>query len=277
MTSFPRFSKLSLFFITISLLWACQKKDKNSPFTSFDGVKIAFTDEGTGNPVFLLHGFINTRKNWDKARLKKDLVAQGYRVIAPDMRGNGDSDKPHDSAAYEDNAEIKDLLALADYLDFDEYQVVGYSRGAIILAALLVKDKRITKAVIGGMGAAFTDPNWEIPTLFAKAFSGEEPLTDSTKGAVEYAKSVNADLVAMSLLQANQPTTTTDQLAEIDTKILLLKGDKDDSNGSAIELQEYLPNSRLQVIPGDHNNTYKSQGFSDAVIAFFKNENKIND
>jgi len=257
--------------IVCLLFLSCQEAPTiSSPFTSFDGIKIAFTDEGTGPPVFLLHGFINTRKNWDKSVLKKELIAQGYRIIAPDMRGNGDSDKPHNSEAYANNAEVKDIIALADYLGFKEYQIVGYSRGSIVLAALLTKDKRIKKAVIGGMGAAFTDPNWAIPTIFAKAFGGEAPLDDMTRGAVAYAKSIKADLKVLSLLQYHQPSTSASELEKIKTKILILRGDKDDSNGSATELQKYLPNSRLQIVAGDHNNTYKSEVFSEAVIRFFK-------
>ena len=56
-------------------------------FTSFDDVKIAYTDEGKGKPVLLIHGFINTRKSWDNTALKKDLLENGYRVIIPDLRG----------------------------------------------------------------------------------------------------------------------------------------------------------------------------------------------
>ena len=81
-------------------------------FTSFDDTKIAYTDEGKGKPVLLIHGFINTRKNWDKSELKKDLLAKGYRVIVPDLRGNGDSDKPQDDEAYRQDSEVLDLMFL---------------------------------------------------------------------------------------------------------------------------------------------------------------------
>lgn len=64
----------------------CKETPNTSPLTSFDGTKIVFTDEGKGKPVFLLHGFINTRKNWDKSTLKKDLLTAGYRVIAPCLK-----------------------------------------------------------------------------------------------------------------------------------------------------------------------------------------------
>ncbi len=265
-----RWANSILYVLLCIFFLSCQKEIKTSPFTSFDGIKIAYTDEGKGDPVFLLHGFINTRKHWDRAALKKDLIAAGYRVIIPDQRGNGDSDKPHNPEAYANNAEVKDLMALADYLGIEEYEIVGYSRGSIVLAELLTEDKRIKKAVIGGMGIDFTNPDWEIRKTFAKAFGREIPLDDMTKGAVFYAKSIKADLKALSLLQYHQPATPISELERIKTKILILRGDKDDSNGSAPELQQHLSNSRLQIVSGDHNNTYKSQVFSDAVMAFLK-------
>lgn len=77
-------------------------------FESFDGVKIAYTDEGYGEPILLLHGFLNSRKSWDNTVLKQQLINTGYRVIIPDLRGNGDSDKPKDEGAYGNGAEIKD-------------------------------------------------------------------------------------------------------------------------------------------------------------------------
>lgn len=239
-----------------------------SPLVSFDGVKIAFTDEGKGEPIVLLHGFISSGNSWNKTILKKVLLEKGYRVIVPDLRGNGNSDKPHDSNAYANDAEIKDLQLLADYLKLDSYKAVGYSRGAILLAKLLTKDKRITKAVIGGMGLDFTNPNWGRRIMFAKAFGGEEPLNEITEGAVNYAKSINADLKVLSLLQHHQPVTSIQELQQIKTPVLVLAGDQDIDNGKPADLQKYLPNSSLKIISGDHNNTYKEEGFSEAAITF---------
>ena len=109
--------------------------DKNiNYFKSFDEVKIAFTDEGNGVPIILIHGFISSGNSWDNAVLKNDLLQSGYRVIVPDLRGNGNSDKPETPKSYANDAEIKDLSLLADYLKLDSYAAIGYSRGSIILA-----------------------------------------------------------------------------------------------------------------------------------------------
>lgn len=157
-------------------------------FESFDGVKIAYTDEGYGEPILLLHGFLNSRKSWDNTVLKQQLINTGYRVIIPDLRGNGDSDKPKDEGAYGNGAEIKDLVLLMNHLKVEKYKAVGYSRGSIVLAKLLIEDDRIEKAVLGGMGIDFTNPEWDRKIMFANAFKGE--VNQLTKGAVDYAKSM---------------------------------------------------------------------------------------
>ena len=266
--------RITLSVLALVLLCAtfyCTPKEASieTSFKSFDGIKIAFTDEGKGQPVVLLHGFISSGNSWNKTILKKTLLEKGYRVIVPDLRGNGKSDKPHQPESYANDAEIKDLLALADHLQLDTYFAVGYSRGSIVLAKLLTQENRITKAVLGGMGLDFTNPEWERRILFAEAFGGEAPLNSITEGAVNYAKSIDADLQVLSLLQHHQPVTSTQELSEIKTSILILAGDQDADNGSPAALAESLPNSKLKIISGDHNNTYKGAAFSASVLSFF--------
>ena len=245
-----------------------QSKDSIFSFLSYDKVKIAFTDEGKGEPVLLLHGFIASGNSWNNTVLKKELLQQGYRVIIPDLRGNGNSGKPQNSESYANDAEIADLILLADYLKLESYYTVGYSRGSIVLAKLLTKDFRIKKAVIGGIGLDFTNPNWNRRILFADAFSGRSELTSETSGAVNYAKSIGADLSILSFLQDHQPITSVAELGKIIIKILIIAGNLDKDNGNPEELQRALPNSKLQIISGDHNNAYKSEQFSKAIIQF---------
>ncbi|NER15948.1 alpha/beta fold hydrolase [Spongiivirga citrea] len=256
--------------LIMAAIFGCKAQDQTHFFNSFDETKIAFTDEGNGDAILLLHGFINTRKNWEKSVLKKELLEKGYRVIAPDLRGNGDSDKPQSDIAYQDFAELKDIIALMDHLKIKQYRAVGYSRGAIILSKLLTMDERITRATIGGVGSDFTNPNWEIPPAFSRAFSGEDKLTKMTEGAVNYAKSINADLKSLSLQQKYQPTTTKQECATINIPLMIISGRQDTSNGNREALQKMISKSFLKYVEGDHNNTYKQENFSKAVIQFLE-------
>jgi pimeloyl-ACP methyl ester carboxylesterase len=94
-------------------------------FASFDGVKIYYESRGAGMPVLLVHGFIVNSNMWKPSKLYADLPAAGYRVVLLDLRGNGRSDKPHDSTAYDNDAEAKDIMLLMDHLKIKQYAAVG--------------------------------------------------------------------------------------------------------------------------------------------------------
>ena len=255
---------LSVFIFQSSL----NAQENLASFSSFDNTTIIYKDQGNGKAVILLHGFISSGSSWYDTAVNKALVNAGYRVIIPDMRGNGQSDKPQTPIAYQDNAEIKDIIALADHLELNEYMAIGYSRGSIILAELLTQDLRISKAILGGMGLDFSNPNWERRKLFADAFSGRTPLNDITRGAVQYAQSIKADLKILGLLQDFQPATSQDALKKISVQTLVLAGDQDKDNGSPEALKNALGNATLIIVPGDHNTTYRKETFAKAALQF---------
>lgn len=255
----------------LSLLILCilpASAQKSQTFSSFDGVHIAYTEEGGGFPVFLLHGFISNGSSWQKTALRQRLVEKGYRVIIPDLRGNGASDKPHTEEAYANDAEIRDMMALADHLNLKAFSVVGYSRGSIVLARWLTMDTRIRKAVLGGMGLDFTNPDWPRRVMFQKAFSGEEEPNEVTLGAVEYARSIGGDLEILGLLQKYQPVTPVGELRKVTIPVLVIAGDQDKDNGEPAELAAAFSKGRLVIVPGDHDGTYHSEEFASQVVEF---------
>src|SRR6478672_13252418 len=102
-------------------------------FASFDGTGIAYTIVGSGPDALLLHGFAaDHHVNWVAPGIVDALVAAGRRVIAYDARGHGQSDKPHDPAAYENDAMVRDARSLLDHLGVESVDVVGYSMGALV-------------------------------------------------------------------------------------------------------------------------------------------------
>ncbi len=248
------------------MLCAIGNYAQTKSFQSFDDIKIVYTDEGGGKPVLLIHGFMDSRKSWDKTELKKKLLAKGYRVIVPDLRGNGDSDKPHDDDAYSQNAEVTDLMFLMVHLRIGKYEVVGYSRGSILAAKLITLDRRVKKAVLGGMGSDFTKPNWNRRIMLRNAFNGI--VTEETKGVVDYAKSIGADLKCLYLQQKHQSVTSKKALARVKIKVLVIAGNEDTDNGDPAELQRAIPKSKLKIVKGDHNGTYKTKAFSEAILSF---------
>ncbi|AOS61967.1 alpha/beta fold hydrolase [Actinoalloteichus hymeniacidonis] len=95
-----------------------------------NGVDIALVDEGEGDPVLLLHGFPDSHHLWRNQI--PALVDAGYRVIAPDLRGFGESSKPQEIEAYSLRTIINDLVALTQALDIQKAHVVGHDWGAAV-------------------------------------------------------------------------------------------------------------------------------------------------
>lgn len=249
---------------------ACAQTARVPLFTSFDGTKIHYDILGKGNPVVLLHGFISTSESWKRAAVRQALLDAGFKVVTIDLRGNGLSDKPHTAEAYQDNAELKDVVALMKHLGLTNYDVVGYSRGAILTAKLLTMDKQVRRAVMGGISVDFSDPNWYRRKNFHEALTkpGSHPELQS---AIDYAKKSGADTVVLARLQEFQPVTTRAELGKIKVPVLVVNGDDDKDNGDPQTLVDAIPGSRLVIVPGDHGGAMRTPEFAKAVVAFLTN------
>ena len=85
---------------------------------------------GAGPPVLLLHGYPQTHVMW---HLVAPLLARDFTVVAPDLRGYGDSSKPPttpDHEPYSKRAWARDQVAVMAHLGFERFAVVGHDRGA---------------------------------------------------------------------------------------------------------------------------------------------------
>ncbi|MEO7211382.1 alpha/beta hydrolase [Mucilaginibacter sp.] len=238
-------------------------------YTSFDGTKIYYEVKGEGFPVVMLHGFTGTAQGWKNGALYGDLLKEGYKVILLDMRGNGHSDKPHTDAGYNNDAEAKDVMGLVTSLGIKKYNVVGYSRGSIITSRVMVLDKRVHKAVMGGMGADYTNPNWERRIHAWKALAGDTTLHDVDDMMVWINKNP-FDKVALAMQQKHQPSTSPAELAKVKIPVLLIDGTEDTTNGDVNDLKKLIPTATMAAVPGDHNSAGKTIQFSNAIIHFLK-------
>ncbi len=238
-------------------------------FTSFDNTKIYYEVKGSGYPVILVHGFITNGEGWKKTEVYKTLQTGGFQVITLDMRGNGKSDKPHTAEAYANDAEAKDIMGLATMLSLHSYDVVGYSRGSIITARLLVLDNRIRKAVLGGMGTDFTNPEWPRRKMFYRALSGD--TVKELEPVVKYVQSnASLDQQALALMQKEQPSTPIDTLKKVKQPVLVICGTEDSDNGKAEDLAAVFSRSQFAKVPGDHGAAVATKEFADKVTSFFK-------
>jgi len=98
-----------------------------------NGISMAYDDCGKGPALLLIHGFPLNRGMWQSQL--EPLSGAGYRVIAPDLRGFGESDAP--AGGYSMDGFADDLIALLDALKIDRAMVCGMSMGGYILQDLL--------------------------------------------------------------------------------------------------------------------------------------------
>ncbi|WP_428328846.1 alpha/beta fold hydrolase [Mucilaginibacter sp.] len=265
--------KTALLFTCILLLFVshlfAQPVNEGSYYTSFDGTRIYYEVKGEGYPVILIHGFSGTGQGWKSCAVYADLLQAGYKVILIDQRGNGHSDKPHNEAAYANDAEAKDIMGLMSSLHVKNYDAVGYSRGSIITSRLLVLDKRVNKAVMGGMGDAYTNPDWPRRIHAYKALMGDTTLHD-VDDMVKYIRSQHFDELSLAYQQKYQPSTSVKELAKVRKPVLIIRGTEDKENGSETGLNKLIPNSALSYVPGNHNTAIRNAEFSAAVTGFLK-------
>src|SRR5471032_1136181 len=117
-------------------------------------VEISYLDEGSGDPIVLVHGFASNKQiNWVNTGWVSTLMRAGRRVIALDNRGHGQSSKLYEPAAYDSAIMAEDVRALLDHLTIERADVMGYSMGARICAFLAINHPvRVRAIILGGLG-----------------------------------------------------------------------------------------------------------------------------
>jgi pimeloyl-ACP methyl ester carboxylesterase len=127
-----------------------------------DGVTLSVRDEGEGMPVLLLHGFPDSSALWRKQ--VPALVDAGFRTVAPDLRGFGESDRPEKPEDYAIRRSFVDMIMLLDELEIERAHVVGHDFGAGLAWALAaLAPERVDRLVVLSVGHPnmFREPSLE--------------------------------------------------------------------------------------------------------------------
>jgi len=171
----------------LALGWWVTRRVEGSTFDSA-GVPIHFTDEGSGVPVILLHGFaVNADLNWRLPGLTDEL-SQEYRVVSMDLRGHGLSGKPVVPEAYGE-AMAEDVIRLLDHLEIERAHVVGYSLGGIITLKLAsTHPERLLSAA--PLAAGWEDPE---DSVFLQAIDGIADDLAAGRGVAPLAASLGGE------------------------------------------------------------------------------------
>ncbi|WP_407695323.1 alpha/beta fold hydrolase [Sphingobium cloacae] len=226
---------------------------------------------GAGRDVVLIHGyFSNAHTNWIRYGHAEKLAARGFRVIMPDLRGHGDSGKPHDAASYPPDALMKDGMALVAALGLSDYDLGGYSLGARTAVRMVVNGAAPRRLILSGMGLEglrhtrgrgdYFEHVLTHPGTFERGSS--EWMTEA------FLKTTKGDPQALLHVLQTFVDTPRDAIAAIAQPTVVINGAEDHDNGSAEAIVDLLPDARFVEIPGNHMSAVTRRELGEAMADF---------
>lgn len=256
------------------------------------GLYMAYTDQGAGRPLLLLHGYPLSRRLWVP---QLDGLAGAARLIAPDLRGHGDSEAP--AGPYTVAQLADDAAALLDLLGVTEPVVVGgLSMGGYVALAFQRRyPQRVAGLILAATRAGADSPEAQanrdkaaataqekgnaaivdamLPKMLAPRTYTEQPSIVAEARAIMASAPV-AGIVGTLAAMKTRPDATP-QLPEISQPVLVLHGADDvlippsEAEASA----RALPNARLVLIPnaGHLLNLEQPAAFNAEVRTFLAN------
>lgn len=235
------------------------------------GARIAIHCVGEGRPVLLLHGlFSSAQVNWIKYGHAGRLAEAGFEVIMPDLRAHGQSDAPHDPAAYPGDVLVRDVFAVVEALGLEDFDLGGFSLGSRTSVRAVLSGLAPRRLVLGGMGIEGLG-NWaRRSAFFVNAIDRFDEIKrgDPEYIAQQFMKSMKVDRVAARLLLGSVDDTDPDALEGVAMPTLVVCGADDQDNGSAPRLAEALPDARYVEIPGTHMSSVTQRQLGEAMVDF---------
>jgi 3-oxoadipate enol-lactonase len=255
-----------------------------------NGIKLYYEDTGSGDKTILLvHGFPLGRRLWEG---QIEALRNAYRIVAPDLRGYGDSDAPDDIDSYSLELYADDLASLLDELGIEKVVYVGLSMGGYLAFPFLRRYGDKVEALVLADARAEADP----PEGVEKRSAQQEQIRSEGTGGlvealpkallsqttwdqkpdvVERAKALmkHPDNGWLGSLQAMKTRPdSSDQLTSISVPTLIIVGEEDGITppDAARKMHEHIGGSRLVVIPdaGHLSNLESPDAFNGALADF---------
>ncbi len=201
-------------------------------FRGRDGVRLACHELGEGRPLILIHGYLSTAMALVEAGIAARMAGRGYRVLMPDLRGHGDSDRPHQAAAYPPDVLADDGLALIEQFGLTDYDLAGYSLGGRTVIRILARGAAPGRAIVGGQGLEAITRTVGRGAQFRRVltnFGTFEP--GSPERALEdWVKASGGDPIALVQVLDTFVNTQREALARIRIPTLVVTGAEDGHN-----------------------------------------------
>jgi pimeloyl-ACP methyl ester carboxylesterase len=246
------------------------------PYAVNDGVRIRYEVDGSGPPLLLHVGFVGGLEDWADAGYVASLASR-YRVVRLDPRGQGQSDKSHDPAAYTLRSRVGDVLAVLDAEGIDGAHVWGYSMGGRVGFALgAFVPARLTSLIVGGADPFPGNPRpiegdffWEGMrggmAPFVAACEAADPAFFVSSGERARWQAADSDALRAACLRGvTEPDLERDAVAAIQVPTLIYAGTRDDPDPKE-RAARLLPNAAFVALDDlDHAGAF---GRSDLVLA----------
>ena len=244
---------------------------RTAKIESFDGTQLAVHRLGEGSPVVLLHGlFSSADMNWIRFGHAERLAKAGREAIMPDLRAHGESEAPLDPIAYPPDVLVRDVEALVEHLELQDYDLAGFSLGSRTAVRCVSAGLSPRKLVLAGMGLEGL-AGWENRAAFfidAIDRFDEVKRGDRAFFAVQFMKTMKVNREAARLLLSTPHDIEVEELARVTMPTLVVCGDKDRDNGSPQALVDALPDGRYEEVPGTHMSSVTEPEFGEAIARF---------
>ena len=229
-------------------------------FTSADGLAIAYDDTGPegSRPLLMIHGFSSNRaEGWKRTGWMAACAQRGQRAVALDLRGHGESAKPHDPSLYGRQKLAADVIALMDHLGVETADVIGFSLGSRVAATVAMNaPSRVYNLVLSGVGDRWFKPS-EDDDAMARAMEADDPASISMpllQSFRHFADEQGEDRLALAACtRAEKDPITADALYGVMAPTLVIAGSRDELAGDPRGLAEAIPGAKCVSVPGcDH-------------------------
>jgi pimeloyl-ACP methyl ester carboxylesterase len=248
------------------------------------GLALAYDDirpaGGETGVVVLVHGFATNRaENWRRLGWLGAFERKGWRTVALDLRGHGESDKPHDPAAYARPDMAGDIIALMDHLDIGRADLMGYSMGAhLALGLALSHPERLDRLILGGVGNRVLTgggPIAQAGMTMGEALRAPDiaAITDPTlRGFRQFADNQGEDRLALAACSdGSGRAVTADDLMRITAPTVVIAGSLDVIAGNPQPLAAAIPGAKCVSLPAcDHFSAIPHALFKAAVFDFLE-------
>lgn len=240
------------------------------PYAMNRGVRINYEVEGDGSPLLLLHGTTQSIADWREAGYA-DALRDHRQLVSLDLRGHGQSEKPHDHAAYDWPLLVEDATCVLDDRGISSADVFGYSAGSFIaLGMAMSAPERVHSLIIGGAsnkwaglsegGRKLLEQGME--SFVRVSFEANGPLPADQRQR-QLANDPDALIASLS---GPRCTPTREQLGSFDKPTFIYAGEDDPRLEDSKEMASQLPRATLVTLP-DINHV---QGFwrSDLILPY---------